>query len=175
MRFRHGRHCRCHTCRKTIVHPTKFNCVNQFSESEVDHVHPSHTTIMNHHLVKNNHVFPHSTSVQNTVNSVDQYGGSFEVPSPGQVAGAMAPGFGPGFGPGGQVAGAMAPGFGPGYGPGGQVAGAMMPGYGPGGQVAGANMPFGPGGQVAGVMQPGFGPHKGCKCGCGGNPSHHRW
>ncbi|RDW19733.1 spore coat protein [Oceanobacillus chungangensis] len=172
MRFRHGRHCRCHTCQKTIVHPTKFNCIENCSESVVNQVHPSHTTIMNHHLVKNNHVFPHSTSVQNTTNSVDQYGGSFEVPSPGQVAGAMMPG----YGPGGQVAGAMMPG----YGPGGQVAGAMMPGYGPGGQVAGAmmpgaNMPFGPGGQVAGAMQPGFGPHKGCKCGCGGNPSHHKW
>ncbi|RDW17580.1 spore coat protein [Oceanobacillus arenosus] len=161
MSFRHGRHCRCHTCcQKTIVHPTKFNCVNQFSESVVNQVHPSHTTVMNHHLVKNIHTFPHSTSVQNTANSVDQYGGSFQVPAPNQVAGAMSPGFGPGYGPGGQVAGAMMPG----YGPGSQVAGAMMPGYGPGGQVAGA-------------MMPGYGqgPHKGCKCGCGGNPSHHRW
>ncbi|WP_087973509.1 spore coat protein [Oceanobacillus rekensis] len=160
MRRHHRHHCGCQSC-KTIVHPTKHNCVNQYSESTVNQVHPSHTTVMNHHTVKNNHVFPHSTSVQNTVNSVDQYGGSFNVPSPGygpggQVAGAMSPGYGPG-----QVAGAMQPGYGPG-----QVAGAMQPGYGPG-QVAGAMQPgygkkpgYGPG-QVAGAMQPGYGagPH----------------
>jgi spore coat protein D len=156
---RHRRHCGCQSC-KTIVHPTKYNCVNQYSESTVNHVHPSHTTVMNHHTVKNNHVFPHSTSVQNTVNSVDQYGGSFNVPSPGygpggQVAGAMAPG----YGPGGQVAGAMAPG----YGYGGQVAGAMAPGYGHGGQVGGAMAPgYGHGGQVGGAMAPGYG-QKHCK------------
>jgi len=133
MSRRHGRHCGCHSCQQTIVHPTKYNCVNQYSQSQVTHVHPSHTTVMNHHTVNNHHVFPHSTSVQNTTNSVDTYGGSFEVPAPGQVAGAMSPGagqgFGPGFGPGGQVAGAMSPGFGQG-GPGGQVAGAQSPGYG---------------------------------------------
>lgn len=121
----HGRHCGCGCQRpKQVVHPTKYNCVNQFSESVVEHIHPSHTTVMNHHLVKNKHFFPHSTSVQNTSNSVNEYGGSFNVPSPGQVAGAMSPGMGqyPG-----QVAGAMSPGMGqyPG-----QVAGAMSPGYG---------------------------------------------
>lgn len=130
MRRRHGRHCGCHEC--TIVHPTKHNCVNQFSESTVNHVHPSHTTVMNHHLQKNKHFFPHSTSVQNTFNSVDQYGGSFEAPStPNQVAGAFSPGcMGPGYGMGpGQVMGAMQPGYGMGQGPG-QVMGATQPGYG---------------------------------------------
>ncbi|MBR3121814.1 MULTISPECIES: spore coat protein [Oceanobacillus] len=129
MRHRHGRHCGCNSC-KTIVHPTKYNCVDTFSQSTVNHVHPSHTTVTNHHLVKNNHFFPHSTSFQNTTNSVDAYGGSFQVPGgPGQVAGAMSPG----YGQGGQVAGAMSPGYGQGgYGQGGQVAGSMSPGYGHG-------------------------------------------
>lgn len=127
MRHRHGRHCGCHKC-NTIVHPTKYDCVNQFSESTVNHIHPSHTTVMNHHLVKNKHFYPHSTSVQNTVNSVDEFGGAFQVPpAPGQVAGAFSP-------PPGQVAGAMSPGMGPG----------AMGGYG---------MPPGPG-QVMGTMQP---------------------
>ena len=128
MRHRHRPGCGCHSC-KTIVHPTKYNCVNQYSESTVNHVHPSHTTIMNHHTVKNNHVFPHSTSVQNTTNSVDTYGGSFNVPSgPNQVGGAMSPG----NGPGNQVAGNY-PGMGQGHcGPGNHVAGAMQPGMGPG-------------------------------------------
>ena len=120
MRRHHGPHCGCHAC-KTIVYPTKHNCVNKYSESTVNHVHPSHTTIMDHHLVKNNHFYPHSTSVQNTWNSVDQYGGSFEVPAgPGQVAGAFSPPAGPGMGMGpgmnqggpGQVMGATQPGMG---------------------------------------------------------------
>ncbi|MBY7142772.1 spore coat protein [Virgibacillus sp. NKC19-3] len=97
MRHRHGPHC---GCPKKIVHPTKHNCVNQYSESVVQHVHPSHTTVMNHHTVKNKHVYPHSTSMQNTCNSVDEYGGSFQVPQdPGnQVGGAMSPGHGSGDG-----------------------------------------------------------------------------
>ncbi|HLT54898.1 MAG TPA: spore coat protein [Bacillota bacterium] len=153
-RRHHGPHCGCPKC---IVHPVKHNTVHTCSESEVLHVHPSHTTVVNHHLVKNQHIFPHSTSFQNVTNSVDQFGPSFEVPGPGfgpgQVAGAMQPGVGPG---------AMMPGCGPG-----QVAGAMQPGYGPG-QVAGAMQPGCGPGQVAGAMQPGYGmgpwnkPKKGC-------------
>lgn len=114
-----------------VVHPTKYNCVKQCNEDVVEHIHPSHTAVHNHHTTINKHVFPHSTSVQNTNSCVDVYGGSYNVPP--QVGGAMAPGYGPG-----QVAGAMAPGYGPG-----QVAGAMAPGYGPG--------------QVAGAMAPGMG------------------
>ena len=123
MRHRHGRHCGCQKC-KTIVYPTKHNCVNQFSESTVNHVHPSHTTVMNHHLVKNNHIYPHSTSVQNTTNSVNQYGGSFNVPAPNQVAGAFSPpgGMGPGMnmGPGSM---GMNQGMNPNMNQGGQVMG----------------------------------------------------
>ncbi|MFD2630142.1 CotD family spore coat protein [Oceanobacillus kapialis] len=139
----HGRHCGCGCQRpKQVVHPTKYNCVNQYSESVVEHIHPSHTTVMNHHLVKNKHFYPHSTSVQNTANSVNEYGGSFNVPAPGQVAGAMSPG----MGPNGQVAGAMSPGMGPN----GQVAGAMSPGMGNCNKTAGA-------------MNPGWGKHCGPK------------
>ncbi|WP_330949615.1 CotD family spore coat protein [Virgibacillus sp. MG-45] len=120
-----------HGCPKQIVYPVKQYCVQHCTESEVEHVHPSHTTVMNHHLIKNKHVFPYSTSVQNTVDSVDIYGGTFPVPypprptpgvTPSQVAGAMQPGMPPG-----QVAGVMQPGMGPGMPPG-QVAGAMQPG-----------------------------------------------
>ncbi|SHH50905.1 CotD family spore coat protein [Virgibacillus chiguensis] len=94
---------------KQVVHPTKYDCVKQCSENVVEHIHPSHTTVQNHHTTINKHVFPHSTSVQNTNSCVDVYGGSFNVPS--QVGGAMAPGMG-----NGQVGGAMAPGMGPGMG-----------------------------------------------------------
>lgn len=83
MRRRHG-----NCCPKQIVHPVKQNVINCCSEETVNHIHPSHTTIVNHHLIKNKHIFPHSTSVQNQVNSVDVYGGSFNTPSNNQVGGA---------------------------------------------------------------------------------------
>jgi len=117
MRHHHGPNCRCPKC---IVYPVKENVVHKCTEETVEHIHPSHTTVMNHHLVKNKHFFPHSTSVENTYNSVDEFGGSFNVPG-NQVGGAMSPGMG---GSGGQVGGAMNPGMGPG----GQVGGAMNPG-----------------------------------------------
>lgn len=139
----HGQNC---GCPKQIVHPTKHNCVNQYSESVVEHVHPSHTTVMNHHLVKNKHIYPHSTSVQNNSNSVNEFGGAYNMPPGNQVGGAMSPG-GPGMGAG------------PGYGPGnGQVAGAMSPGN-CGNQVAGAKSPGSCGNQVAGANMPGYGHH----------------
>ncbi|WP_226034726.1 CotD family spore coat protein [Aquibacillus saliphilus] len=65
-----------------VVYPTKYNVVNNCFENEVKHVHPSHTTVVNHHLQKNKHVYPHSTSVENTFNSVDVYGGAYNVPRP---------------------------------------------------------------------------------------------
>lgn len=118
---------------KEIVYPVKQNVVHCCSEEVVKHIHPSHTTVVNHHLVKNVHEYPHSTSVANTCNEVDIYGGSYQTTPP--------MGMGPGMaGPGSQVAGAMTP---PGYGmpyPGGQVAGATAPGMGMNchnGQVAG--------------------------------------
>ncbi|WP_042149564.1 CotD family spore coat protein [Paucisalibacillus sp. EB02] len=150
MRHRHRPNCGCPKC---VVHPTKHNVVHHCTEETVQHVHPSHTTIMNHHLIKNNHVFPHSTSVQNTVNSVDQFGGAFNVPGgpgmmgpgPGQVAGAMDPGMGPGMmgpgmGPGMMGPGMMNPGTGNNLSPN-QVAGAMNPGMNPGmGQMGNPGM-----------------------------------
>ncbi|WP_277680328.1 spore coat protein [Gracilibacillus dipsosauri] len=60
----------------TVVHPTKCNVVNTCSESVVNHIHPSHTTCMNHHLVKNVHYYPHTTSNQYSVDEVNLYGGS---------------------------------------------------------------------------------------------------
>ncbi len=137
--------CGCPT--NQVVHPTQENVVHQCSEETVQHIHPSHTTVVNHHLIKNQHVYPHSTSVQNTVNSVDEFGGAFNVPAaPGQVAGAFDPGLG---------AGVPGYGMGPGAAPG-QVAGAFDPGA-----VAGAGTGLGGWGgtptQVAGAMDPGLG------------------
>lgn len=116
MRNRGKRNCGCGNP-QTIVHPVKQNVVNCCSEETVKQIHPSHTTVMNHHLVKNVHEYPHSTSTQNLYNEVDVYGGSFNVPNqPSGVMGSMSPGgpnmgMGPGMmGPGNQVGGAMNPG-----------------------------------------------------------------
>ncbi|WP_368654453.1 spore coat protein [Ornithinibacillus sp. 4-3] len=100
--FRRGR-CHCPQPTKQMVHPTKENVVHCCSEETVKHIHPSNTTYVNHHLVKNVHEYPHSTTMANTFNSVDIYGGSYQVPSPNNsVAGAMSP-------PPGSVGGAMSP------------------------------------------------------------------
>lgn len=110
-----------------IVHPTKCCTKHTFSNVVQPHIHPSHTTIVNHTNVQNQHYFPQTQSVANQVTNQNFNMG----PGPGQVAGAYMPGPGPG-----------------------QVAGAYMPGYGQPGQVAGAmsNMPA-PG--VGGAYNPG--------------------
>lgn len=95
MRHHHGSNCGCGCQQSPVIHPTKYDCVHKCTESVVEHIHPSHTTVMNHHLVKNKHVFPHSTSVKNTCDSVDVYGGSPNGPG-NQVGGQMDPGMGHG-------------------------------------------------------------------------------
>lgn len=115
MRRRHKPFCGCTQPVKEIVHPVKENVVHCCSEETVKHIHPSHTHVMNHHLIKNEHYYPHSTSYGNTVNEVNVCGGA----GPSQVAGAMSPGM---PGTGGQVAGAMNYGM---MGAKGQVAGTM--------------------------------------------------
>ncbi|SER12200.1 Inner spore coat protein D [Gracilibacillus ureilyticus] len=59
----------------TVVHPTKYNQVHTCSESVVNHIHPSHTNCVNHHLVKNVHYYPHTTSNQYTVDQINVNGG----------------------------------------------------------------------------------------------------
>lgn len=71
MRRRHHRPRGCHKPVKQIVHPTKHNVVHCCTEETIKHVHPSHTTVCNHHLIKNEHVFPHSTSVKNSCKEVN--------------------------------------------------------------------------------------------------------
>ncbi|MBY0122639.1 spore coat protein [Bacillus sp. S/N-304-OC-R1] len=84
-----------------IVHPTKC-CVNHtFQNNIVPHIHPSHTTTVNHINFEHVHSFPHTQSVVNEVTN-QQF---VAPPGPGVVP---APGFGaPGFGA--PVAGAAPP------------------------------------------------------------------
>lgn len=85
-----NRHCNCGCQKPTneIVYPVKNEVVDCYSEETVKHVHPSHTTVKNHHTIKNEHVYPHTTSVENIVNNVDINNGR---PNNNQVAGATSP------------------------------------------------------------------------------------
>ncbi|HLS20670.1 MAG TPA: CotD family spore coat protein [Bacillota bacterium] len=80
---------------KEIVYPVQNNVVHKCSEEVVKHIHPMHTTVVNHHLIKNEHLYPHTTSVENTYEEIEMYNNG--APGGNQVAGATAPGMG--FGP----------------------------------------------------------------------------
>ena len=67
------------------VSPTRQNVVYKQCDYIVPEVHPSHTTLVNHHLYKHYHSFPHTQSVVNTVANQQ-----FVCP-PGPVGPAAAP------------------------------------------------------------------------------------
>ncbi|MEC1156488.1 spore coat protein [Cytobacillus horneckiae] len=152
------RHCgpKTHVC-PPIVHPTKCNVQHTCENVIVPHIHPSHTTTVNHVNYKHQHHFPHTQSFANEVTNQQFVAGA------GQGPGFGGPGFGgPGFGgPGFGGPGFGGPGFGgPGFGgPGFGGPGFGGPGFGPGTGVAGAADP-GLGGQgygPKGFGRPGFG------------------
>jgi spore coat protein D len=127
-----------------VVHPTKYCDTHTFSTTVVPHIHPTHNTLVNHQMIQNQHYFPQTQSVLNTVSQTDVPGYG---PVP-QVAGAMtgpSP-YGPGpYGPGPYGGGYPSP----------MVAGAMT------GPMGGAPGMMGPGmpGMVAGAMTgPGMNP-----------------
>jgi spore coat protein D len=115
-----------------IVHPTKCCTNHNFATTIVPHIHPSHTTTVNHHMFQHKHYFPHTESVVSDVSHQH-----FNCPGPGPMPGpgmGMGPGMGPGFGAGPG----MAPGMGPGMG--------MGPGFGAGpGMAPGMGMGMGQG------------------------------
>ncbi|QED48387.1 CotD family spore coat protein [Cytobacillus dafuensis] len=80
-----------------IVHPTKCCVNNSFQNNIVPHIHPSHTTNVNHVHFQHVHSFPHTQSVVNEVTNQQfvaapgpfpgGYGGGFGVPRPGMFGG----------------------------------------------------------------------------------------
>lgn len=60
-----------HCGTKTIVDPVMNNVQHTYSEEVIEHIHPVHTTVVNHHKVKNVHAYPHTTSFANE-KSVEQ-------------------------------------------------------------------------------------------------------
>ncbi|WLV25466.1 spore coat protein [Aciduricibacillus chroicocephali] len=113
-----GGHCGCGP--KRIVHPTKHEVVNCCTEEMVEHIHPIHTTVCNHHIIKNQHVFPHTVSQEQSVEEVNM-----TAPvGPGMMGpGMVDPGM---MGPGMGGPGMMGPGMG---GPGMVGPGMMGPGH----------------------------------------------
>lgn len=103
-----------------VIHPT-VNYVNHtFSTTVVPHIHPVHTTTVNHHMFQHKHYCPQSASCCEDVCS-QQINCCSPCGTPGMPAGpgfGAAPMMGPGvMGPGPMGAGPMGPGpmMGPGF------------------------------------------------------------
>jgi spore coat protein D len=132
-----------------VVHPTKCLVNHTFSTTVVPHIHPVHTTTVNHHNFQHKHYCPQTQSAVSDVTHQQ-----FDCCGPGMGAGPGIGGPGYGFGPGmggpgyGAGPGMGGPGFGGGPGMGG-------PGFGGGPGMGGPGMGMGPG------MSPGFGPGMG--------------
>ena len=65
--------CRCNDTRD-IVYPTRKEVKNTYSEETINHIHPSHTTVINHHTIRNVHFYPHTTSYEERVREIDVRG-----------------------------------------------------------------------------------------------------
>jgi len=52
-----------------VVYPTKCCVNNHFDKTIVPHIHPSHTTNVNHHKFEHYHYYPHTESVVNEVSN----------------------------------------------------------------------------------------------------------
>jgi spore coat protein D len=75
-----------------IVHPTKCCVQHHHCTTIVPHIHPSHTTNVNHHMYQHNHYFPHTESVVNEVSNQHftcpgNFPGPGVAPTPGMFPG----------------------------------------------------------------------------------------
>ncbi|MEH7549022.1 MULTISPECIES: CotD family spore coat protein [Bacillaceae] len=118
-----------------VIHPTQQIVNHTFSTTVVPHIHPVHTTTVNHHMYQHKHYCPQTASCAeeccnqhidccNTCAPAPAPIAPIAAPMPNALPNAVpnAPGFGgmggPGFGGmGGPGFGPGAPGFGPGPGP----------------------------------------------------------
>lgn len=92
----HPMHCKCPTCvLPPIVHPTNC-CVNHTCKNYVvPHIHPQHTTTVNHEFFAHQHYYPQTQSVVNEVTHQHFNAGPGPVPGgfPGPFPGAAPGGF----------------------------------------------------------------------------------
>jgi len=123
-----------------VIHPTQQIVNHTFSTTVVPHIHPVHTTTVNHHLFQHKHFCPQTASCAEEVcNQQINCCNPCAAPMPATLPAANAlpnalpggPGFGPGMGGPGFGPGMGGPGFGPGMGgPG--MGGPGGPGFAPG-------------------------------------------
>ncbi|AZU63107.1 CotD family spore coat protein [Neobacillus mesonae] len=92
-----------------IIHPTTNYVNHTFSKTVVPHIHPVHTTTVNHHMFEHKHYCPHTSSCCEEV--CNQHVNCCNPCAPG---GMPAPNVLPGYGMGGAGFGPGGPGFGPG-------------------------------------------------------------
>jgi spore coat protein D len=69
-------HCKPNNILPAVVHPTKCCVNNTFSNNIVPHIHPTHTTTVNHVNYEHQHYFPHTQSVENVVTNTQANMGS---------------------------------------------------------------------------------------------------
>jgi spore coat protein D len=111
-----------------VIHPTQQIVNHTFSTTVVPHIHPVHTTTVNHHMFEHKHYCPQTASCAeevcnqhiNCCNPCAPAAPTAMMPMSNALPNAM-PNVMPGFGPGAPGFGPGAPGFGPG-----------APGFGPG-------------------------------------------
>ena len=66
-----------------IVHPTKCCTNHSYQNYVVPHIHPSHTTNVNHEFYAHQHYYPHTESFANEVSHQHFNAGPGPVPGPG--------------------------------------------------------------------------------------------
>lgn len=104
-----------------VIHPTTNFVNHTFSTTVVPHIHPVHTTTVNHHMFQHKHYCPQTASCCEEV--CNQHINCCNPCAPAAMPAAMPaanalPNAMPGFGMGGPGYGMGAPGFGPGgFGP----------------------------------------------------------
>nr|WP_042355307.1 CotD family spore coat protein [Bacillus rubiinfantis] len=86
-----------------VIHPTTNYVNHTFSKTVVPHIHPVHTTTVNHHMFEHKHYCPHTSSCcedvcNQHVNCCNPCAPGGGMPTTGFGMGGA--GFGPGFGAG---------------------------------------------------------------------------
>ncbi|MBQ6446595.1 spore coat protein CotD [Cytobacillus oceanisediminis] len=75
-------HCKPNNILPAVVHPTKC-CVNStYSNNIVPHIHPTHTTTVNHVNYEHQHYFPHTQSAETVVTNTQANMGPAPAPYP---------------------------------------------------------------------------------------------
>ncbi|MCM3566834.1 CotD family spore coat protein [Neobacillus mesonae] len=96
-----------------VIHPTTNYVNHTFSKTVVPHIHPVHTTTVNHHMFEHKHYCPHTSSCCEDV--CNQHVNCCNPCATGGMAAPNAmPNAMPGYGMGGPGYGMGGPGFGPG-------------------------------------------------------------